>query len=347
MNFIVAVLIPAFNESAAIEQVVQEFQAMLPEAAIYVYDNNSTDGTGRIAQRAGAILRHECLQGKGHVVRRMFADIDADAYLLVDGDGTYDAAAAPAMVALLRHCGLDMVTGVRFDAADNAYRPMHRFGNHALTGLVQSLFGNRVSDMLSGYRLFSRRFVKSFPVQTAGFEIETEFTVHALNLGMPIDEIPVTYRPRPAGGESKLNTWRDGLRILLTVLQLTKDEKPLSFFGLAGLWLALAGLALGTPLVIEFTRTGLVPRLPTAVLATGLELLAALSWLGALLLDCVSRGRKEAKRLAYLQIPGPAAAHEPAGWQNFHGELSDPRGARAWISAGAPGDKARSRAGFS
>jgi len=300
----IAVLIPCHNEEAAIEQVVHDFRAALPAADIYVYDNNSSDRTVAIAREAGAIVRSEPLQGKGHVVRRMFADIEADIYVLVDGDGTYDAASAPAMVELLEDGPLDMVTGTRFETGDQAaYRRFHRSGNWLLTSMVRYVFGNRITDMLSGYRIFSRRFVKSFPALSAGFETETEFTVHALALSMPLGELSVPYGARPPGSASKLRTYSDGFRILRVILLLVKDERPWAFFGLIGLLLMLMGFGVGLPVVLEYARTGLVPRLPTAVLATGLVLLACLSLVCGLVLDSVARGRKEAKRLAYLRTP--------------------------------------------
>lgn len=308
----IAVLIPCFNEEAAIGRVVADFRAALPEATIHVYDNNSTDRTAAVARAAGAVVRNEALQGKGNVVRRMFADVEADIYVLVDGDDTYEAAAAPRMVALLREQGLDMVTGARRGGGEAAYRPGHRFGNRVLTGLVASVFGNRVSDMLSGYRVFSRRFVKSFPALAGGFETETEFTVHALELGMPIGEVPTAYKERPPGSASKLNTIRDGVRILRTILVLVKEERPLPFFGLAALALLLAGLGLFVPVLLTYLETGLVPRLPTAVLSLGLVLLSFLSLACGLILDTVTRGRKEAKRIAYLAIAGPLALDRQA-----------------------------------
>jgi glycosyltransferase involved in cell wall biosynthesis len=302
-----AVLIPCFNEALAIGKVVADFRAALPRAAIYVYDNNSTDDTAAIARAAGALVRHERMQGKGHVIRRMFADIEADAYVLVDGDDTYDAAAAPRMVELLYSNGLDMVTGTRVSQVQAAWRRGHRFGNALLAGLVRRIFGNRVTDMLSGYRAFSRRFVKSFPALSGGFETETEFTVHALELRMPVGEIATAYRDRPAGSTSKLRTVHDGARILRLIVVLVKEERPLAFFGGCALALALLGMLAGIPVIADYLRTGLVPRLPTAVLATGLMLLAGLSLACALILDTVTRGRRELKRLHYLSIPGPAA----------------------------------------
>jgi glycosyltransferase involved in cell wall biosynthesis len=305
----VAVLIPCCNEAAAIGKVVADFQAALPGATVYVYDNNSRDDTEAVARGAGAVVRREPLQGKGNVVRRMFADVEADIYVLVDGDDTYDAAAAPEMVRHLAEDRLDMVNGVRIGAIPGAYRRGHRFGNRLLTGMVRRIFGDRVTDMLSGYRAFSRRFVKSFPALSSGFETETEFTIHALELNMPIAELPVAYRERPEGSASKLRTVSDGFRILRTIALLVKEERPLQLFALAAAALFLAGIGLGSPVVIEFLDTGLVPRLPTAVLAMGLVLLSFLSLVCGLVLDSVSRGRKEMKRLAYLAIPAPGAQH--------------------------------------
>ena len=299
----VAILIPCYNEAVTIGKVVADFRAALPEAAIYVFDNNSHDGTAEAALRAGAQVRHETLQGKGHVVRRMFADIDADAYLLVDGDDTYEAAAAPAMLDLLMAEQLDMVTGARTGEGEAAFRPGHRFGNRVLTGIVRLLFGRRTSDMLSGYRAFSRRFVKSFPALVGGFETETELTVHALALQMPVGEVPAPYRGRPEGSQSKLSTWSDGARILRTILLLVKEEKPFLLFSAIAAVLFLAGLAFGIPVVIEFWATGLVRRLPTAVLASGLMVLAFLSFTAGVILDSVARGRRELKRLIYLAHP--------------------------------------------
>ncbi len=301
-----AVLIPCYNEAVAIPKVVADFAAALPGADIYVYDNNSRDDTAAVARAAGAAVRRETLQGKGHVIRRGFADIDADIYVLVDGDDTYDAAAAPQMVRMLIDEPLDMVTGRRLTEAEAAYRRGHRLGNRVLAGLVRSIFGNRTGDMLSGYRVFSRRFVKSFPALSAGFEIETEMTVHALELDMPVGEVPTEYRARPPGSTSKLRTYADGLCILRTIVQLVKQERPLQFFATSGVALLALGLLLGVPVVFEFLATGLVRRLPTAVLATGLELLSFLSFSCGLILESVARGRKEMKRLAYLSIPAVA-----------------------------------------
>jgi glycosyltransferase involved in cell wall biosynthesis len=298
----IAVLVPCYNEAATIATVVADFRASLPSARIYVYDNNSTDGTEAVARQAGAIVRREPLQGKGHVVRRMFADVEADIYMLVDGDDTYDAASAPRMVRLLLDHRLDMVNAARVGSSAEAWRRGHRLGNAALTGIVQWTFGDRVSDMLSGYRVFSRRFVKSFPALAGGFETETEFTIHALALNMPIGELATPYRERPVGSVSKLRTFWDGLRILRAILVLVKEERPLPFFSLAGLVLLLLGVGLGVPVILEFIQTGLVPRLPTAVLATGFVILSFLSFMSGLVLDSVARGRKEIRRLAYLGI---------------------------------------------
>jgi glycosyltransferase involved in cell wall biosynthesis len=301
----VAVLIPCYNEAVAIGGVIADFRAALPQATIHVYDNNSTDGTATTAAAAGARVAREARQGKGHVVRRMFADVDADFYVLVDGDGTYDATAAPAMLEKLVSEQLDMVTGVREHEDDGAYRAGHQFGNALLTGLVARLFGAKLGDMLSGYRVFSRRFVKSFPALAGGFETETEFSVHALQLAMPIGEIVARYHPRPAGSASKLRTYRDGARILRLILLLVKDERPVPFFSWLAVALFAAGLALGVPVVLEFLHTGLVPRLPTALVAASLGILSFLAVACGLILDSVARGRREMKRLAYLALPGP------------------------------------------
>lgn len=301
----VAVIIPCFNEEVAIAQVVQGFRAALPQATIYVYDNNSTDDTAVAAAGSGAAVRNERQQGKGHVVARAFADIEADVYIMVDGDDTYDAGSAPAMLAMLLSERLDMVTGTRVTRIQAAYRPGHRLGNQALSGAVRLVFGNRITDMLSGYRAFSRRFVKSFPAMATGFEIETEFTVHALELSMPLGEIETEYRDRPPGSSSKLRTYSDGARILTMIFALVKDYKPREFFSVVALILLLIGLAIGLPVVAEFIQTHLVPRLPRAILALGLILLAFLSLTSGLVLASIARGRKEAKRLAYLAIPAP------------------------------------------
>jgi glycosyltransferase involved in cell wall biosynthesis len=298
----IAVLVPCYNEEATIARVIREFRAALPAARIYVYDNNSRDRTKEVALAESAIVCTEKRQGKGSVVRRMFADIEADAYVLVDGDATYDAASAGKMVQALIDENLDMVVGCRVHTEAEAYRPGHQFGNAVLTGFVAKLFGRTFSDILSGYRVFSRRFVKSFPALAAGFETETELTVHALELRMPVLEIETPYGARPEGSTSKLSTYRDGFRILRLIMQLYRHERPLWYFaGVAGL-LALISLILGTPLLLEWLRTGLVPRFPTAILATGIMILAFLSLTAGLILETVTRGRQEFKRLIYLQV---------------------------------------------
>jgi glycosyltransferase involved in cell wall biosynthesis len=305
----VAVLIPCRNEEAAIGKVVSDFKRALPDATVYVYDNNSTDHTILEARAAGAVVRRERLQGKGHVVRRMFADVDADVYFLVDGDDTYDASVAPGMLGMLVESQLDMVSAARYGAVRDAYRLGHRFGNLLLSAIVSWAFGGGITDLLSGYRVFSRRFVKSFPALSSGFETETEFTVHALALHMPVQEVRAYYRNRAAGTSSKLNTFKDGVRILRAILALIQHERPLQVFSLQALALAIIGTGLGIPVVMEFMATGFVPRLPTALLATALVLLANLSLTCGLILDAVSRARKETKRLAYLAIP-PLATGE-------------------------------------
>src|ERR1700731_3209821 len=296
----IAVLVPCFNEEAAVATVIGDFRKALPQAEIYVYDNNSTDRTVAVAREAGAQVRSERRQGKGHVVRRMFADVDADIYLLVDGDATYDAASAPRMIDALLSDHLDMVVGIRVDQAEAAYRPGHRTGNRMLTGFLSSVFGQAFKDILSGYRVFSRRFVKSFPVLSDGFEIETELSVHALELSLPTAEIETPYYARPEGTVSKLNTWRDGFRILGTILKLYRSEKPLRFFTGIGIFLALVSIGLAIPVFITYLDEGIVPRLPTAVLSMGLMVLAMLSLSSGLVLDTVTRGRREMKLLAYL-----------------------------------------------
>ena len=301
----IAVLVPCYNEEAAIAKVVTDFRVALPDATIYVYDNNSKDQTMARAAEAGAVVRREPRQGKGNVVRRMFADIEADLYVLVDGDDTYDAAAAPGMVAQLVADGADLLTGRRIHTQADAYRPGHVLGNKLLTGLTGWLFDVHLSDMLSGYRVFSRRFVKTFPLKAEGFAIETEFTVHAVRLMMPLSEMDTSYKERPAGSVSKLNTYRDGFRILFFIAYLLREERPLLFFSLVAAALGAVALLIGAPVVQDYLATGLVPRLPTAVLATGLMIIAVLSSACGLILDNVTRGRWEAKRIAYLSIPGP------------------------------------------
>lgn len=306
-NYRIAVLIPCRNESLTIAQVVAGFQSALPEATIYVYDNRSTDDTVEQATGAGAVVRYEREPGKGNVVRRMFADIEADIYVMADGDNTYEAQAVQRLVERLLNEQLDMVIGARRIAAKGsaAYRRGHRFGNVFLTTCVKLLFGAKLVDMLSGYRVFSRRFVKSFPALSNGFEIETEFTVHALELKMPFAEEPTLYGTRPPGSASKLRTFTDGWRVLGTALLLFKEVRPFLFFGIIFLLLALTSLALGIPIVETFLETGLVPRLPTAILAASIMLLAFLSLTCGFILDSVARGRREAKRMVYLAYPLP------------------------------------------
>jgi glycosyltransferase involved in cell wall biosynthesis len=296
----IAVLVPCFNEEAAVATVVADFRKALPTARIFVYDNNSSDRTVEVAREAGAEVRSERRQGKGHVVRRMFADIDADIYVLVDGDATYDAPSAPRMIEALLSDHLDMVVGLRVDQVQAAYRPGHRAGNWMLTSFLSSMFGQTFKDILSGYRIFSRRFVKSFPVLSDGFEIETEITVHALELALPVAEIETPYYARPAGSFSKLNTWSDGFRILGTILRLYRSEKPLRFFTAIGIFLTLISIGLAIPVIITYLEEGIVPRLPTAVLSMGLMIVAVLSVSSGLVLDTVTRGRREMKLLAYL-----------------------------------------------
>lgn len=313
----IAVLIPCLNEEAAIGKVVADFKAALPGAAIFVYDNGSTDRTIQAARAAGAIVRVEPMRGKGNVVRRMFADVEADVFVLVDGDDTYDASSAPALVSTLVARSLDMVNATRRTSAEAAYRPGHRFGNRLLSGLVATFFGNRVTDLLSGYRVFSRRFVKTFPALAAGFEIETELSVHALQLRMPMGEVETAYRERPSGSSSKLSTYKDGFRILRTIIFLLKEEKPLAFFSVIAGLLGITALALGIPVVIEFMHTRHVPRLPTALLAAAIGILSCLSLACGLILDTVSRGRAETKRLAYLSVPLRFVSIASAAAQSF------------------------------
>jgi glycosyltransferase involved in cell wall biosynthesis len=299
----VAVLLPCHNEEAAVAEVIGGFRSALPGATIYV--NNSTDRTIDLAQAAGAVVRTERHQGKGYVVRRMFADVDADIYVLADGDATYDAPSAPAMIARLIGEKLDMVVGARVHREEAAYRRGHQTGNRLLTAFVATMFGQSFSDMLSGYRIFSRRFVKSFPVLSGGFEIETELTIHALELELPVAEVSTPYYARPKGSASKLNTWRDGFNILWTILQIYRSERPLPFFSAIAIALALVSIGLAIPIVITFVQQGIVPRFPTAILATGLMLAALLSFAGGIVLDTVTRGRREMKLLAYLRYAAP------------------------------------------
>ena len=301
----IAVLLPCYNEEAAIAPTVRGFRTALPGATIYVYDNNSSDRTSKIAAEAGAVVRTERQQGKGHVVRRMFADIDADVYVMADGDLTYDAKSAPQMVDLLVAEQLDMVVGTRRHEAKEAYRGGHVMGNKLFTGLLAGLFGRSFTDIFSGYRVFSRRFVKSFPVLSSGFEIETEISVHALELRMPVGEVETQYAARPEGSESKLSTFRDGWRILKTIATLYRIERPVLFYGSIGAFLLTIALVLSIPLVITYLHTGLVPRFPTAILITGMTIIAVLCFFAGLILDTVTRGRLELRRLAYLSLPAP------------------------------------------
>ena len=304
-RYTIAVLVPCYNEEVSIAKVVKDFRAALPGASIFVFDNNSTDNTAAAARAAGAEVYEEKRQGKGFVVRRMFTDVEADIYVLVDGDATYDAPYARAMIERLLDDRLDMVVANRVDREQAAYRAGHRTGNWLLTSFVASVFGSGLKDMLSGYRVFSRRFVKSFPVLSGGFEIETELTIHALELGLAVAEVDTPYYARPEGSASKLNTWSDGFRILRTIVKLYRAERPLPFFGAIGVMLAIMAVGFGIPVVITYMETGLVPRLPTAVLATGLMILAFLSTAIGLVLDTVTRGRREMKLLAYLAQRAP------------------------------------------
>lgn len=306
----VAVLIPCYNEAATVATVVSDFGKALPEASIYVFDNNSQDRTCDIASQAGAVVRRVPYQGKGNVIRRMFADIDADVYLLVDGDDTYDASVAPVLVSRLLDEGLDMVVGTRHSDEQEAYRLGHRFGNIALTQCVAILFGSTFTDMLSGYRAFSRRYVKSFPAHSDGFETETELTVHALELKMPVAEVATAYKSRPEGSVSKLNTYRDGFRILLMIAKLFRAERPLAFYSLGFAFCAALSIILAIPLLETYLTTGLVPRLPTATLCSALMLFGAILLICGIVLDTVTHGRNEVKRLAYLAFPAPGTGME-------------------------------------
>ncbi len=305
----IAVIVPCYNEERTIGTVVADFRRALPDARIYVCDNNSTDQTVRVAREAGAVVRREGLQGKGNVIRRMFADVEADLYVMADGDDQLDAGQAPGLIDALIEEGADMITGVRTASAD-AYRPGHRLGNRAMTALVAGLFGDRVSDVFSGYRVLSRRYVKSFPALSQGFEIETELTVHALELRMPVAERPVPFRDRPAGNPSKLHTVRDGLRILGVIVRLVQRERPLPFYGWIGASLAALSVGLAVPLFVTFAQTSEVPRFPTAILCAAIMLLASLCATAGAILDTVTHHRRETRRLAYLRIPSIAARLE-------------------------------------
>ncbi|ATQ75361.1 glycosyl transferase [Massilia violaceinigra] len=309
INQSIAILVPCYNEELTVAAIVRDFNACLPQAVVYVFDNNSKDATVRLAREAGAVVRNVPLQGKGNVIRRMFADVDADIYIMVDGDNTYDASVAPQLAEKLIDEGLDMVVGTRVSTEQEAYRFGHRFGNRLLTGSVAAVFGNTFTDMLSGYRVFSRRYAKSFAAHSAGFETETELTVHALELRMPVAEVETIYRSRPEGSVSKLNTYRDGVRILWTIIKLFKTEKPLAFFSLAFFAFMLAAVGFAFPLLQTYLETGLVPRLPTAILSVALSLFGVISLNCGLILDTVTKGRIEQKRFAYLAISGPRVKH--------------------------------------
>lgn len=308
-NQSIAILVPCYNEELTVAAIVRDFNACLPQAVVYVFDNNSKDATVRLAREAGAVVRSVPLQGKGNVIRRMFADVDADIYIMVDGDNTYDASMAPRLAEKLVDEGLDMVVGTRVSTEQEAYRFGHRFGNRMLTGSVAAVFGNTFTDMLSGYRVFSRRYAKSFAAHSAGFETETELTVHALELRMPVAEVETIYRSRPEGSVSKLNTYRDGIRILWTIIKLFKTEKPLAFFSLAFFAFMLAAFGFAAPLLQTYLATGLVPRLPTAILSVALSLFGVISLSCGLILDTVTKGRIEQKRFAYLAISAPRVKH--------------------------------------
>ena len=304
----VAVLIPCYNEEKSIGFVVKDLRKVLPGAIVYVYDNNSSDRTVEEAREAGAVVGFETARGKGNVVRRMFGDVEADIYILIDGNGTYQASAAPRLLETLISNSLDMVCGSRVEAVKTAYPPGHRFGNRILSGLVGKIFGNRTKDMLSGYRVFSRRFVKSFPALSRGFEIETELTVHALELRMPIVDVDTEYGERPPGSESKLSTVKDGFRIMRMIMLLVKEERPMQFFGAFAVLLASVSLLLVYPVFAEYVETGLVPRLPTAVLSAAVMLMGLLSLFAGLILDTVTLGRREMKRLGYLRFESVGSA---------------------------------------
>jgi glycosyltransferase involved in cell wall biosynthesis len=303
----VAVLVPCLNEEVAIQKVVLDFKTVLPNAYIYVYDNGSTDQTFSKALDAGAIVKSHQIRGKGNVVRRMFADIQADIYVLVDGDGTYDSKTAPLMIEALIQQQLDMVSAVRElkPEAKAAYRPGHQWGNRLFTRMINLLFNQKSSkgmgDLLSGYRVFSRRFVKSFPIASHGFEIETELSIHAMQLDMPVLEILSPYDERPEGSVSKLSTYKDGFKILKMVFRLLEQEKPFLFFGWIAAVLFMLGFIAAIPVIETYWQTGLVPRIPTAILSTGLILLSFLSFFSGLILHSVAMSRKEAKQLAYLR----------------------------------------------
>ncbi|MEJ5114537.1 glycosyltransferase family 2 protein [Erwinia billingiae] len=302
----IAVILPCYNEELAVKSVVTNFKTFLPEAAVHVFDNNSKDQTIKVAQDAGAIVHRVSHKGKGNVVRRMFADVEADIYIMADGDDTYDAASARRLIDKLLDDRLDMVVGRREEVGEktsDTYRSGHRWGNKMLTGAVMSIFGGKFTDMLSGYRVFSRRYAKSFPALAKGFETETELTVHALELRMPYDEVSTPYGSRPEGSESKLSTYKDGFKILKTIINLYVSERPFMFFSLVALFLCALSLLLFSGVLVEYLETGLVPRLPTAILSVGLMLAGIISFFSGLVLNTVTLGRNETKRLIYLSIP--------------------------------------------
>ncbi|MGB3627358.1 MAG: glycosyltransferase [Henriciella sp.] len=299
----IAVVLPCYNEAATIAAVIDSFRQSLPAADIYVFDNNSTDATADIARRAGAIVRTETRQGKGYVVRRIFADVEADIYVMADGDGTYDASLAPTLIELMKRNHVDMVVGTRADVTRDAGRGGHAFGNKIFNKLFNLMFGRQFTDIFSGYRVFSRRFVKSFPAVSGGFEIETEMSVHSCQIGVPTLERPTPYGVRPDDSASKLKTFRDGFRILGMFVTLAKETRPAAFFGAIGLLMTLAALVLSAPLAITYLQTGLVPRFPTAILAMGLVLIGTVAAVCGLILDSLARARVEAKRSVFLSYP--------------------------------------------
>lgn len=299
----IAVLIPCYNEALSITKVVQDCKKYIPNATVYVYDNNSKDETAKLAKQAGAFVYYEKHQGKGNVIRRMFADIDADIYVMTDGDDTYDIASVPQMIDKLIDEKLDMVTAVRKSKSQQAYRTGHQFGNVLMTTIVNLFFGKQTEDMLSGLRVFSKRFVKSFPANSKGFEIETELTVFAASMRLPVADFDTPYYARPEGSVSKLSTFKDGWKILKMIAILIKEERPLFFFGLAAFFCGLLSLICATPIIFEYIKTGLVPRLPTAVLSVGFMLCAGVCLTIALILDTVAKTRQELRRTKYLGIP--------------------------------------------
>ena len=301
----IAVILPCYNEEAAIAEVIHEFRESLPSAEIYVYDNASTDKTVEVAREAGAQVRSEPEKGKGNAVRRAFADVDADIYVMADGDGTYDAASAPKLIEVMRRENLDMVVGTRTHTSETAYRPGHVLGNQVFSGLFRRLFRSSFTDILSGYRVFSRRYVKSFPSAAKGFEIELEMSTHAALLRMPVAEVETDYGARIGGGESKLNTYRDGARILRRMLRFLRLHRPRFVYGLLAIASGLLSVLLMIPIAIEFFQTGLVPRVPTVILSAAIMLVAVILFVVGAILDSQSSYFSETKRLAYLRIPPP------------------------------------------